>query len=393
MTPQTTKLGYLGLWGSGGTPLASQREYYGGDIPWLIIEDLNDGIVGRSARNITFLGLESSSAKIVPPGTLLIAMYGSIGKLGITGISCATNQAIAFCKCDPTKVDTKFLFFFLLHERTKLLRAGRGGTQQNINQEYLKDYEIILPSLVKQQQIARKIEQAQKLCRARRHALQMCDEFLPATFLDMFGDPQRNPHRYPVENLGSLLNHSPTLGTTVPCTQIGKYTCVRVGEIGNEEIDYTSCGRVDLSSAELARYSVENGDILLARAIGSVDHLGKLSLVKRNAHDAPVVHDSHVMRIRTNSAVLLPTYLASMLRTPGGRALFMRQARRTAVQFNVNSEQIEALNLPLPPLNQQHQFVADLAISRKLRAAQAEALRQADHLFRTLLNEAFATRQ
>ncbi len=74
-------------WESGGTPKATQREYYdGGTIPWLIIGDLNDGVIMDSATKITECGLKNSSAKMIPAGTLLVAMYGSIGKLGITGI-------------------------------------------------------------------------------------------------------------------------------------------------------------------------------------------------------------------------------------------------------------------------------------------------------------------
>jgi type I restriction enzyme S subunit len=393
MTSHRVKLGSLGSWGSGGTPLASQPQFYGGDIPWLIIEDLNDGVVSRSARCITPIGLENSSAKIVPPGTLLIAMYGSIGKLGITGISCATNQAIAFCKCDPAKVDTKFLFFFLLHERAKFLRAGRGGTQQNISQEYLKNYEINLPSLGVQQRIARQLEQADKLCHTRRYALQMCDEFLPAVFIAAFGDPRKNPNGYAAERLGKLLSQGPALGTTTPCAKGGQYLCVRVGEIGAEEIDYASCGRVNLTPLELTRYTVADGDILLARAIGSADHLGKLTLAKRKSFAPPVVHDSHVMRVRTNPAVLLPTYLASLLRTAAGRALFMRQARRTAVQFNINSEQMEALTFPVPPVKKQKRFETALMEAQGLRTKHVEALRQADHLFQTLLHQAFSIQQ
>lgn len=89
-------LGDLGEWGSGGTPLSSTPAYYNGTIPWLIIEDLNDGVVTSSQKTITELGLKNSSAKIVEPGTLLIAMYGSIGKLGISGIRCATDCARVF---------------------------------------------------------------------------------------------------------------------------------------------------------------------------------------------------------------------------------------------------------------------------------------------------------
>ena len=138
MTTRKFRLGDLGKWGSGGTPLASRADYYGGDIPWLVLEDLNDAIVTKAARSITQSGLENSSAKMLPVGTLLVAMYGSIGKLGITGLPCATNQAMAFCKCDARQVDTRFLFFLLLYERVHLISAGRGGTQQNINGGFLK---------------------------------------------------------------------------------------------------------------------------------------------------------------------------------------------------------------------------------------------------------------
>ena len=73
-------------WGSGGTPKSTNPAYYGGNIPWLIIGDLNDGIIKSSTGTITELGLKESSAKKVPIGAILIAMYGSIGKLGIAGI-------------------------------------------------------------------------------------------------------------------------------------------------------------------------------------------------------------------------------------------------------------------------------------------------------------------
>ena len=67
-------------WGSGGTPKATVKEYYeNGNIPWLIIGDLNDEIVLKSESKITKLGLENSSAKMLSKGTLLVAMYGSIG--------------------------------------------------------------------------------------------------------------------------------------------------------------------------------------------------------------------------------------------------------------------------------------------------------------------------
>jgi type I restriction enzyme, S subunit len=79
-----------------------------------------------------------------------------------------------------------------------------------------------------------------------------------------------------------------------------------------------------------------------------------------------------------------------MLWSSGGRRLFMRQARRTAVQFNVNAEQISRLPIPLPALPKQQQFVALVEQVDRLRAVQCEALRQAEHLFASVLDRAFS---
>lgn len=103
-----TTLGEAFKWSSGGTPLRSKPEYYDGEIPWVIIGDLDDGIVNDTQSTITPEGLANSSAKWVEKGSILLAMYGSIGKLGIAGKKLTTNQAIAFTK--PETTSTKYLF-------------------------------------------------------------------------------------------------------------------------------------------------------------------------------------------------------------------------------------------------------------------------------------------
>lgn len=134
-------------WGSGGTPKATVKEYYeNGDIPWLIIGDLNNGIVTKSETKITKLGLDNSSAKMIPPNTLLVAMYGSIGKLGITGIECCTNQAIAFAK-KMHGVTTKYMFYYMAMMKSKLISKGKGGTQKNISQTVLNSLDVIVPPM------------------------------------------------------------------------------------------------------------------------------------------------------------------------------------------------------------------------------------------------------
>ena len=146
-------------WSSGGTPKATEKQYYeNGTIPWLIIGDLNDGIVTESASRITQLGLENSSAKMIPSGTLLVAMYGSIGKLGITGIECCTNQAIAYAK-ELHGVITKYMYYYMAMMKPKLISMGKGGTQKNISQSVLNSLDVIVPPIPEQERIVARIEE------------------------------------------------------------------------------------------------------------------------------------------------------------------------------------------------------------------------------------------
>lgn len=155
----TVTLNDIAKWGSGGTPKSTKKEYYGGDIPWLIIGDLNDGLVWHSTKKITDEGLKNSSAKIVAPNNILIALYGSIGKLGINKIPVATNQAIAFTQKIHTSTNIKYLFYFLLFSRQDLYKLGKGGTQRNISQTVLKKVKFPLPPFPEQRAIVNKIEQ------------------------------------------------------------------------------------------------------------------------------------------------------------------------------------------------------------------------------------------
>jgi len=157
-------LALIGKWGSGGTPKRGNRTYYGGEIPWLVIGDLNDGLVLNAENFITKKGLAESSATLVPMGAVFVAMYGSIGKSGIAGIECATNQAIAHCVPDQNLVSTEFLFRLILGLRKRLFGQGRGLAQQNISQTVLKHLMVSLPPLTEQRRIVAKVDQLMALC-------------------------------------------------------------------------------------------------------------------------------------------------------------------------------------------------------------------------------------
>ena len=151
-----TTLGEVFKWGSGGTPRRNVSHYYSGPIPWAIIGDLNDGLVNKTANSITILGLEASNARIVPVGSVLLAMYGSIGKLGIVGTELATNQAIAFTHTGV--ISNKYLFWYLRASRSALIAQGKGDTQSNISQMVIKGFPFLVAPLAEQRRIVAEIE-------------------------------------------------------------------------------------------------------------------------------------------------------------------------------------------------------------------------------------------
>ena len=91
-----TTLEQIGKWQSGSTPYRLNKDYYGGNIPWLKTGDLNDGYITHISENITEKALNETSVKLNPKGSVLIAMYGAtIGKIGILTYPATTNQAVS----------------------------------------------------------------------------------------------------------------------------------------------------------------------------------------------------------------------------------------------------------------------------------------------------------
>ena len=138
---------------SGGTPSRSKSEYYGGNIPWIKSGEVNDRFISNVEESITQLGLDNSSAKIVPSNSILVAMYGATaGKVAINLINAAVNQAV-LAIVPKENICLYFLFYFLEYQMDKTLRLVQGG-QPNLNAGIIKDILINLPCLAEQQKIA-----------------------------------------------------------------------------------------------------------------------------------------------------------------------------------------------------------------------------------------------
>ena len=150
---ETIRLGDWATMNSGGTPTSSVPEYYNGHIPFLSISDITEAgkYINKTEKTITEKGLNNSSARMFPAGTIMYAMYASLGKCSIANIELSCSQAILGItpKC---RINPEYLYYHLSFIEEDVKDMGQTGTQSNLSKQIVQDFMVKLPSDIKEQQ-------------------------------------------------------------------------------------------------------------------------------------------------------------------------------------------------------------------------------------------------
>ena len=150
---------------SGGTPDRKNNEYWkDGNIPWVKTTELQNNELTDVEEFITQKGLDESSAKMMPIGTLLIAMYGQGKTRGMTaylGIEASTNQACA-CILPSEEINQKYLWYYFILSYDKLRDLAKGGNQPNLNGNMIKNFPVLMPPIEMQNQYVSFVQQIDK---------------------------------------------------------------------------------------------------------------------------------------------------------------------------------------------------------------------------------------
>jgi len=157
------RLGSLAETCSGLTPNRGRPDYFGGQIPWVKTGELLDGTIFNTDEFVTEVAVRECGLRVLPPGTLLVAMYGqgkTRGRTGLLGCAATTNQACFAVLPNPVEFDSAFLQLWFRHKYQELrdLTEGRGGSQPNLNGEILRTLEVPLPALPEQLRVVRDTE-------------------------------------------------------------------------------------------------------------------------------------------------------------------------------------------------------------------------------------------
>lgn len=263
---------------SGGTPSSKHTEYYDGDIPWLNTKEINFNRIYGTEKSITEEGLNNSSAKWIEENSVIVAMYGATaGKTAIAKIPLTTNQACCNLTINPCVADYRFVYYFLCHKFVELASLANGGAQQNLNAQIIKDFEISLPSLQEQNQIANILSSFDDKIEVNRRINENLEQQAQALFKYWFVDfePFKDqpfvkselgmiPQGWRVESLSSIADYINGLAMQKyrPVEGEKGLPVLKIKELGQGNIDDNS----ELCSPSLIgdKYIINDGDIIFS---------------------------------------------------------------------------------------------------------------------------------
>ena len=142
---------------SGGTPSTKNEDYYGNEIPWITPKDLSgydSKYISKGERSITKLGLEKSSAKLLPKGTILFSSRAPIGYVAIAQEDLCTNQGFKNIVCNPQVAHNEFIYYRMKLAKKELESVAGGSTFKEVSGKVMKEFKIKLPSIEQQKRIA-----------------------------------------------------------------------------------------------------------------------------------------------------------------------------------------------------------------------------------------------
>ena len=382
MSWQIKKMPEVVKWSSGCTPKRTKKEYYeNGTIPWLIISDLNNSVVTTSETKITESGLKNSSAKMIPEGTLLVAMYGSIGKLGITGIECCTNQAIAFAK-ELYSVTTKYMFYYLASIKSKLIQNGKGGTQKNISLTVLNSFSVPVPPIEEQRRIVSRIEElfseldsAVETLQKTRQQLEIYrqavlkEAFENCKIQVRFGD-------IIISRLGKMLDKKKNVGV--------ERTYLRNANVRWFDFDLSNLLQMRITDDEIDRYSLHKGDLVICEG----GEPGRCAIWKK---DEMIFYQKalHRVRFKTKCKPEFYMYYMSYIAKTG---TINEYFTGTGIK-HLTGESLSKIPVPSTSYSQQEKITSEIelkmSVCDSIEKTVNEALQQAEAMRQSILKKAF----
>ena len=290
----------------------------------------------------------SAPVKVAEDGDILISVRAPIGAMNMAVERCCIGRGLAALTPIRNKCSKQFLYYALQSKVDSLIAQGTGSTFKAISKKVLEATCIPAYSTIEQEQIAETIGHVDNTIAARRKQLALLDQLVKSRFIELFGDPQRNPHGYKHTKLSDIATYYNGL-TYKPENVAAEGTIVlRSSNIQNNQLDFGDTIRVDCTIKE--RLMVQKNDILMCSRNGSAKLVGKVALIKDIQE--PMSFGAFMMIIRSHYFGYLMTYFQMDA---------FRQQIKTGATTTINQitgRMLDGVTIPLPPMALVDQFAA-----------------------------------
>lgn len=362
---------------------AFKSELFTTERTGLPVVRIRDVVRGRTE---TYYTGEYPDSAVVRNGDLLVGMDGEFNIARWQGGTALLNQRVCKVEARAGVSEIAYLRHALAIALKRVEYRTPFATVKHLSSEELKEETVPLPDLFDQRRIADQLEQVDRLLHTRRYALELTDTFLPAAFLEFFGDRHQARREYPTKPLEEVVQ--PDRGITYGIVQAGPHIpdgvpYIKTGDI----IDGVICADgLSRTAREIAdsyqRSEVKFGDLVMSirATVGTVavlpETLDGANLTQGTARIAPGPEIDQL-------------FLLWQIRMPETQHWISRQIKGTTF-LEITLGRLREMPVFVPPLPIQQKFAAIVQRMDRLRAVQHEALRQAEHLFASLLDRSFS---
>lgn len=343
---------------------ASIRQTDGaGGFPITRIETIADKTINREKFGYAGIyDLAQYRDYILQDGDILMSHINSEKHLGKVALYSKRDDEqiihgmnLLMLRADTQKVIPEYAKYYF--ESQKFLRQIGRITKKSVNQASftvtaLKELEIPLASIIVQRDISEKLKKVDWLVSLRKQQLAKLDELVKARFVEMFGTFPANPFRWSIGKIQDVVSDV-RYGSSRPAVEGGKYPYLRMNNITySGELDLRDTKRIDIPDSELDKCTVRRGDVLFNRT-NSKELVGKTCVYNR---DELMVLAGFVIRVRINERIR-PEVLSAFLNMDFSKRMLIGMCKTAIGQANINAKELQNIDLYIPPIELQDQFV------------------------------------
>lgn len=336
---------------------------------------------------------EDNTGVLVTEKDVLIAWDGAnAGTVGF-GLNGYIGSTIARLEIIRENVSTNYLGWFLRTKSIHLRDNSTGATIPHLSRVALESLKIPLPPHPIQKQIAEILVKADQAKQKRQEANKLSEQFLQSAFVEMFGDPVKNPKKWMTKSISAILKNPLQSGAYYSKelyvdrqNAIGT-KMIHMADAFYGNVETNNLRKVLIKKSEIDKYKIQSGDILIARR--SLTYEGSAKACLLNDIKENIVYESSLIRLRTDNELINPVYLYYFLSNEHARKKYVLKYVTSSTISGINQSNLGRVEVLVPPITFQQQFAELVQKTETLKEKQKESEVELENLFNSLMQKAF----